>query len=680
MFDNVRRVSRQLIAYGTADVSVLAINFLLLPVYTRVLSPDEFGAFTFLLVFEAFLKPVLRCGLDGAFLRHYFDYRSDEERRALGMTVLAFSAALNGVALLVLWPSAPWLTTWVIGSSQYVLALRLVALNTALSNLVFLPLAQFRAEERAALVGTLNFARSFGTTVARLVLVVGLRFGVMGLPLADVAVSAALVIVLARPLLRLARGRFSRPILKDVLRYGLPQVPTGVLSQVMSMSDRPVLGLYLSRSAVGVYSIGSTMASVLKLFPVAFETAWMPFAFSQVHRPDAPKVFARMATYAFTVLAFGALGAALLADPVVRLVLPAGYHDAPVVVPILALGIVLQAGAWFLNTSLNIAKRTAAYPATTAIGALASLAGSLLLVPVWGLRGAALGTVCGQAALLGVTAWIAQRTYRIPYESRRLAKAAGLALTTFAAGLLLRTGAPWTDALVSAALVAAFPIALVAMRFLEGWEIVSLLDALPVVRRAGQFVRHLDRYALKWIFGFDVWHVNRLADRPYARAVIEHLNGWPDTRRGRVAEIGCGLGDIIRRLQFRDRIGLDASPAVVRAASLLALPQRASGLRIRVFSFPSDTLPGRFDAILMVNWPHECEAAAVRGAVAAFLRDHLNPGGAVVIDTVQDQAYRYNHRIDDLTPDGCVASKIGEFARQREVWEISAGPARERRS
>ena len=572
----------------------------------------------------------------------------------------------------MLWPAAPLLTQAIVGSPQYVLALRLVALNTVLSNLVFLPLAQFRAEERAALVGTLNFARSFGTTVVRLVFVVGLRFGVTGLPLADVIVTTALLVGLAGALGRMMRGRFSVPVLKDVLRYGFPQVPTGVLSQVMAMSDRPVLGRFLSRDSVGVYAIGSTMASVLKLFPVAFETAWMPFAFSQAHRPDAPKVFARMATYAFTVLCFGALGAALLAGPVVRLVLPATYHEAPVVVPLLALGIVFQAGAWFLNTSLNIAKRTATYPITTTVGAVASLAGNLLFVPVWGLQGAALGTVCGQVALAAVTAGIAQRTYRIPYETARLSKAAGLAIVLFVAGRALRVNAPWLDAIVSAGIVASYPVLLLFVRFLQDWEIAALGDAVPAAKRAGQFVRHLDRYVLKWTFGFDIWHVNRLADRPYARALIAHLNGRPASERGRVVEIGCGLGDIIRRLKYRERLGLDADAAVVRATTLLTMPQRLAGLRIRRFMFPADSLVGRYDAIVMVNWPHQFEAPIVRQAVADYVRDHLQPGGALFIDTVQDPAYRYNHRIEDVTPDGCLATKIGEFARRREVWTISA--------
>ena len=483
MFDNVRRMSRQLLAYGTADVSVLAINVLLLPIYTRVLSPAEYGAFALLLVFEAFVKPVLRCGLDAAYLRHYFEYRTAVERRTLGHTVFLFAAALNGAALLVLWPLAPWLTQALIGSQRYVFAVRLVASNIALSNLVFLPLAQFRAEERSTLVGTLNFSRSFATTVLRLVLVVGLRRGVTGLALADVVVTAGLVLGLSGSLWRMARGRFSTPMLKEVLRYGFPQVPTGVLSQVMAMSDRYVLGMYLALDRVGVYSIGATMASVLKLFPVAFETAWMPFAFSALHRRDAPAVFARMATYAFTVLAFSALGATLLADPVVRLALPRTFQEAPTVVPLLVLGIIFQVAAWFLNTSLNVAKRTSVYPITTAAGAVATLVGSVVCIPLWGLRGAAMGTVWGQVALFGATAWVAQRTYRIPYEIGRLTKTAAVTVALFAVGTIARTGSPWMDLVVSAALLAAFPLLLLAVRFLRHWEREAIGQHVRALRR-----------------------------------------------------------------------------------------------------------------------------------------------------------------------------------------------------
>lgn len=484
MFDNLRRVSRQSLAYGTADAAVLAINVVLLPIYTRVLRPAEYGALALLLVFEAVLRTTLRCGLDSAYLRLYYDYPRDDDRRSLAKTVLTIVLVLNGTALIVLWVASPRLTLSLFGNLDYIVALQLVALNTSLSNLVFLPLSLFRVQERASLVGTLSFLRSFGTVVTRIILVIGFHQGVFGLALADVIVTSLLVVGLARSFGRMIGGRFSWPMLRGLLHYGSPHVPHGLLSQVMSTADRYVLGMYLPLSELGVYMIGSSMASMLKLFPSALETAWMPFAFSSLTRRDAPIVFARMSSYAFAVLGFLALGVALFAEPVTRLVLPSAYHRAPVVVPLLALGITIQVAASFLATSINVAKRTGSYPLVTAAGAVASLVGCVVLIPRFGMMGAALGVGCGQTALTVTMAWFAQRYYPIPYEKWRLTKTAVAALALFGVGVVLRTGSAWWDLLVAAGLLVAFPVVLLGMRFLQPWETQALTQVLAKAVRA----------------------------------------------------------------------------------------------------------------------------------------------------------------------------------------------------
>ena len=482
MFDNVRRVSRQLVAYGTADVSVLAINFFLLPIYTRVLSPAEYGALTLLLVFEAFLKPVLRCGLDGAYLRQYYDETSDAGRRSLAATILAFVVASNGAALAMLWPAAPWMTRLLLGTGDYVAALWLVAVNTVLANLIVLPTGLFRAQERSSLVGTISVLRALGTIAARLVLVVGLRKGVYGLALADVVVTLIFVAALSPTLWRMARGgAWSRGRLTAALRFGAPQVPAGVLGQTMAMTDRYVLGLYLSLQDVGVYSIGITMASVLKLFPAAFASAWMPFAFSSLGRTDAPVMFARQASYAFAVMCFAALGAAVCAGPVVELVLPRAYHQAPGVIPVLVLGITIQATTGFVITSLNVARRTSRIPLAAAIGALGSLLGSLVLIPRFGVIGAAYGVLCGQIAFAASTAWLSQLSYPIPYEIGRLSKAAVAALALVGLAFALRTGSPSLNVLVSLLVALSYPALLWAWHFLNPPERASVRQAVQLL-------------------------------------------------------------------------------------------------------------------------------------------------------------------------------------------------------
>jgi O-antigen/teichoic acid export membrane protein len=269
-------------------------------------------------------------------------------------------------------------------------------------------------------------------------------------------------------------GRFSRTALRELLQYGFPQVPQGLLSQVMAQSDRYVLGLHLSLREVGVYSIGNTLASVLKMYPVAFETAWMPFAFSSLKRRDAPEVFARMASYAFALLCLAAVGVTLFAEPVTRLVLPPSYFPSTVVVPVLVLGITIQVIAWFLATSINVAKRTSRHPVATAVGAAASAVGCLTLVPRFGVMGAAYGVGCGQLALTLTTAWFAQRCYPIPYEKARLAKAAAAAVALVALGTVLRTQSAWSNLGLAALLAAAYPFVLLSVRFLQPWESAAL--------------------------------------------------------------------------------------------------------------------------------------------------------------------------------------------------------------
>src|SRR5687768_15102862 len=119
MFNNVRRISRQLFAYGTADVLALAISFLLLPIYTRVLSPREYGALGLLLVFEAVLKIISRWGLDAAFLRFYFEH-PEEERKTLAGTIAGFFTIANGALTALLLILAPPINLALFDSLEFI--------------------------------------------------------------------------------------------------------------------------------------------------------------------------------------------------------------------------------------------------------------------------------------------------------------------------------------------------------------------------------------------------------------------------------------------------------------------------------------------------------------------------------------------------------------------------------
>jgi len=486
MFDNVRRVSRQLVAYGTADVMVLVVNFLLLPLYTRVLTPREYGALALLLLCEAFLKVVNRWGLDHGLLRLFYDQPTEESRQTLATTVAVFIAVSNAVIAAFLLALAAPINGWLFGTQEFAAAYRWLVVNNFVGAFLFVPLTRLRVEERAKLYASLTFLRSFGTVLVRLILVIGLRMGVLGLVLADVVVTVVLTIALAATMRRMLAPRFSMPRLRELLAYGLPHVPHGLLSQTMSMVDRFVLGLYLPLSQVGIYLIGSTVASVVKFYPVAFEAAWMPFAFDSLGRSDAPALFARMGTYAFAALALSTVALATLAPPVISLLLPATYQEAIPLVPLLAAGMAIQSLAWFPMTSVNVAKRTRIYPIVTAIGAAVSVAANLALIPPLGMYGAAYALLVSQTITTMVTVRFAQQVYHIPYEAGRLARILIVAVVTCAAALLVNLSSQSLTIAVRAVLLLLFPAGLIATRFLQPheWAEIKKLVAHVTTRAA----------------------------------------------------------------------------------------------------------------------------------------------------------------------------------------------------
>lgn len=188
-----------------------------------------------------------------------------------------------------------------------------------------------------------------------------------------------------------------------------------------------------------------------------------------------------------------------------------------------------------------------------------------------------------------------------------------------------------------------------------------------MIAKAARLVRRTGRRALQSVYGFDAWHVGH-AREPYVRDIVRRLNARPSDARRSAVEIGCGLGDIIGSLHYATRLGLDREENVVRAARTLAWRQR--GLRFAVFDFPSSHLTGSHDAIVMVNWIHAMPTETLRQAIESLFADHLRAGGCLVLDTVPDPAYTYNHDIHALAPSGASVERIGAYARGRDVWAL----------
>jgi O-antigen/teichoic acid export membrane protein len=422
---HARTLATSVAIYGAGDAALAVVNFLLLPVYVRTLSPSDYGALLILTSLETFVKIINRWGLDGAFMRYYSDHADGAPKQLLTSTLVLFLLVVDGVLVAAALAASGALAPALFGSDHYLTPLRLMLLNTFVMAFTFVPFHVMRIQNEALRFSALGFARSAGTTLIRLLLVVGAGWGLAGIYSADLLVTLLLTPVLWRRTRPLLAATFSWDELGRLLRFGLPRLPHGLAQQAFDYGNRLLLTLFVPLSAAGVYQNGATLGGLVKFFLASFETAWAPFYYSAAKQQDAVQVLARMTTYAFAVLVLLVAGTVAIARDLVLLMLGTAYVEAVPIVPIVALATGCQGIYLLTSIGLNLTGNTQLYPAVTIASAIVGLAAGLTLMPAFGGVGAATALLIAFATQAGLGFYFSSRVYRIEYEWSRVSRALG---------------------------------------------------------------------------------------------------------------------------------------------------------------------------------------------------------------------------------------------------------------
>ncbi len=476
MFLKIKRLFLDLVVYGTGDVATHVVGLLLLPFFTNVLNPDDYGVWSLLLTTSLVAKILFRWGVDASFMRFFYDCRDDGERQRLASTIFFFLLAANGGILLAALVLAPLYSDALFGVPGQAVPLQLMILSTFVAGFFFLPFHVFRMRGQAKSFAALTFTRSATTLVMRIVLVLGLRFGVMGLVLSEFLVTLGFSLVLLRTFLPLLRPVFDRETLRAVLRFGLPRVPHGIAQQIVGpATDSYLLQLLLAGgdvarlATIGLYQVGSSLGLALKYFLSAFEFAWAPFYFRTMKEPDAKQTFATITTYGLAVLVLLAAGLSAVSGDVVRLMTKPKFHQAAVVIPWIALAVTFQGVYLLTSIGLNITKRTEYYPVAAGAAAAANITANVILIPRFGILGPAWANVISYATLTTIAFILSQRFYPIRYEYGRIARIVAAGIGAYVVAAFLVPAPRWavTGILVRGlTVVAVYALVLLASGFL----------------------------------------------------------------------------------------------------------------------------------------------------------------------------------------------------------------------
>jgi O-antigen/teichoic acid export membrane protein len=435
---------RHAAVYGLANVLVQASGFILLPLYTRYLTPADYGMLEVLgRLAETTGTLLLAGGMRQALFTFYQQAEGDaERRRVLGATLALLAAVCGTGALLVLALAGPLTGVFnACGSSMREGLLRLALFGALLEPFTVLPLALIQCRVDSARFVFFSLTQFIFRVALCVVFVAGLGWGVAG-----VLASSAITWGLYGSWLtvtELGRGA-AWPGWAEVgglFRFALPFVPGGLCFFVMHHGDRFVLLRCCGEGEVGTYALGYKMALAVGTFSLMpLSMVWGARMYEVARQPEGPAVFGRAFTRILAAFVLVGLGLCLLEDEAVRVLGGPAYAPAARIIGLVVLACLCQTTAALMDGGFYVRRRTGLKMGITASAAAVMALLYAVLIPIDGSRGAALATLGGFSFYAGLTWYVSQRVYRVRYEWGRVAAMLGLAAGLWAASWLLPVG------------------------------------------------------------------------------------------------------------------------------------------------------------------------------------------------------------------------------------------------
>jgi O-antigen/teichoic acid export membrane protein len=480
----LRRLATTGAAYTAASILSKLIAVALLPLYTRFLTPADYGAAEVMFAAVVAASILIRLGVIEAVLRFY--YLEDEEPREVVATSFAAIFWGGAVAVAIAMPFAAPISEALIGYEDADLA-RVAIIGLWVLTLSEYLLTLFRLDEKAREYFLVTMISTLATIAFTVVLVVFLDQGAMGLLLGTYGIGT--VVVLA--LIAIQRRRLSLLVepglLRRMLRFGLPTMPAELSLYSLNFIDRIILVRYAGLAEAGLYSLAVKFSQAVNILARGFHLAWPPLAYSITDDGEARRFYSLVFTWFAAISAFAVVGIWLLARWILRALAAPEFFEAFAAVGPIAAGAALYGLYMVQVVILGRTGRTEFNLPATLVATVANVGFNLLLVPPYGIVGAAAALVLSYVVVLALMYAFTQRLFPIPYEWGRLARVVLLAALVIAVAEAVAPDAGFAGLAARLLFCAAYPLLLLVTGFLSPAE----REYLPLLTRPGELAARI---------------------------------------------------------------------------------------------------------------------------------------------------------------------------------------------
>jgi len=395
---SIKSLGKDSLIYGFGHILTRLVTFFLLPLYTHIFTPEEYGVVSLAYAFMGFTMILYRYGMDTALLKYSVQKKGQEKGQYIS-TIYCIQVITSIVFSSIIFLSRGFITKVVLGvdKPEWIGFLSGILLLDTLWNLAVLLL---RAEEKPISFVFFNLTNVLSTMGLNIFFVVFLKMGIGGVLLANL-IASSIVFIFSFPIIvkRVSLTEIRPIVFETIIKFAIPFLPAGIFTMIMELSNRYMLNWMAGTREVGLYSAGHKLGIFGLIVVMGFNMGWTPYFLKQGMSDNAKKDFAQIATIFLGFLGFVITTVSLWITEIMRI--PIGqqtlignqfWASEDIVYCILIAYFFF--GTYVIQLpGIYIKEMTSWIPVFRAIGAAINILLNIIFIPKYGVVGSAWATV-----------------------------------------------------------------------------------------------------------------------------------------------------------------------------------------------------------------------------------------------------------------------------------------------
>jgi O-antigen/teichoic acid export membrane protein len=402
--------------YTIPSILSKGLAVFLIPLYTKVLNPADYGMLDLFLAYLAFINMTITIDVVSGLARFYINEKDKNNKMIYASTSLFFTIICFTFFVILNIIFFKEISHFVIGSNgkKYFFEIGLAYLWVNGINYVFTN--QLRFDLRSKDNAKANILNTIVTVLSTLLFVVVLDFKLNGIILGYLIGSIFTLLYVIYLNRKLYKFVFSSVYLKQMLAFSFPLLFSGISVWINLFADRMMLNHFVTLEQVGIFGIGSRISSIAGIFIIGVQASLGPLIYQKFEEAETPNKIAKIFHFFILLALIGYIFVCLFSKEILENFTTNEYLTANTVIYLLIPATILSQcysvfapGPWIFKNSKFVMW-------TNIIGSVFNILLNLILVPKFGINGAAISTLTTHLIIFIINMVYSQKLYKIPYK------------------------------------------------------------------------------------------------------------------------------------------------------------------------------------------------------------------------------------------------------------------------